>query len=187
MAGWPRRDRVRLLVSVAGPGPAPAADIHPIKPLRIGILAPEGEAEAFSDWRQVGDALGRALPEYAVRLDYFSLGDLRDAVANRRLDFAITNSGHYVELEAAYGMHRIATLDNARAPSPDRAVASAVVVRADRGDLRRLVDLRGKRLLAIDAHAFGGYQLSCSASALFRANGKAGWNPCRWPRRWQVR
>ena len=145
------------------PALASAADVHPVKPLRIGILAPEGEAEAFSDWRQVGDALGRALPEYAVRLDYFSLGGLRDAVANRRLDFAITNSGHYVELEAAHGMHRIATLDNARVPSPDRAVASAVVVRADRRDLRRLVDLRGKRLQAVDAHAFGGYQLAWHA------------------------
>lgn len=129
-------------------------------PIRIGILAPEGEAEAFRNWRQVGDYLNRALPESVFQLAYFNLGDLRDAVAAKRLDFAITNSGHYVELEAAYGVHRIATLDNARVPSPDQAVASAVVVRAERRDLRHLTDLRGKRLLAVDERAFGGYQLA---------------------------
>lgn len=153
----------RALGAVLGLGLLLAAAAEAATPLRIGILAPEGEAEAFADWRPVGDALGRALPEYSVAIEYFNLGGLRDAVAARRLDFAITNSGHYVELEAAYGIHRIATLDNARVPSPDRAVASAVVVRAGRTDLGTLADLRGQRLLAVDERAFGGYQLAWHA------------------------
>ena len=131
--------------------------------VRIGILAPLGEVEAFGDWRRVGDYLTQALPGRRIQLEYFTLDGLRDAVAAKRLDFAITNSGHYVELEAAYGIRRIATLDNARVPSPDKAVASAVVVRADRHDLDHLTDLRGKTLLAVDEHAFGGYQLALHA------------------------
>lgn len=152
-----RRLRVVAFLLLALPAHPPAwADAD----LRIGILAPEGEAEAFRNWRQVGDYLAGALPGHRVRLAYFTLDGLREAVGAKRLDFAITNSGHYVELEAAFGIHRIATLENARLPSPDRAVASALVVRADRRDLAHLRDLRGKRLLAVGEQAFGGYQLA---------------------------
>jgi two-component system sensor histidine kinase TtrS len=140
------------LVLTAG---AQAAEV-----VRIGILAPEGETVASMNWRALMEYLDRALPGYDFRLESQTLDSLRQAVAGRRLDFVITNSGNYVDLEAAYGLHRIATLDNARFASPDLAIASAVVVRADRKDLRHLADLRGKRVLAVDEHAFGGYQLA---------------------------
>ncbi len=130
------------------------------EPVRIGILAPEGRVEAVREWHPLAAYLARALPDHRFVLRYFNLNELRQAVASGQLDFAVTNSGQYVDFEAAYGLHRIATLDNARFRSPDRAIASAVVVSADRADLVRLADLHGKRVLAVDEHAFGGYQLA---------------------------
>lgn len=129
-------------------------------PVRIAILAPEGEEQAARTWQQVGAYLDRAVPGHDFQLEFFTLRGMRDAVAGKQVDFVITNSGHYVELEAAYGVHRIATLDDVRLPSPDRAIASAVVVRADRKDLQHLSDLRGKRVMAVAPDAFGGYQLA---------------------------
>lgn len=129
-------------------------------PVRIGVLAPEGEDQAARTWQQMALYLDRSVPEHDFQLQYYTLRGMRDAVARRRVDFIITNSGDYVELEATYGVHRIATLDDARLPSPDRAIASAVVVRADRDDLQTLSDLRGKRVVAVAPDAFGGYQLA---------------------------
>lgn len=136
------------------------AEVHAADVVRVGILAPEGESEAFRNWAALNAYLENALPGHDFEFEFQNLAGLRAAVAEKRLDFAITNSGNYVELESAYGLHRIATLDNARFPSPNEAVASAVVVRADRHDLNRLADLRGKHVLAVDEHAFGGYQIA---------------------------
>lgn len=125
----------------------------------IGILAPEGEGVA-ADWERVADHLGQALSGPEVRLRYFDLEQLRAAVAGGKIDFFVTNSGHYVELEAAYGAHRIATLEDKSALSPTEAIASAVVVRADRRDLRSFDDLRGKRVQAVAHSAFGGFRVA---------------------------
>ncbi len=129
----------------------------------IGILAPEGAEEASRDWDRVITYLDAAVPDTRFQLHYFDLAGLREAVARAEVDFVITNSGHYVELEASYGAHRIATLEDTRAISPTEAIASAVVVRADRADLRSFEDLVGKRVHAVREDAFGGFRIAWHA------------------------
>lgn len=135
------------------PFAAPADDI------RIGLLAWQGEEEAESQWRPLLEALQDALPGHRLQPSYFDLPGMARAVEQRQLDFVVTNPGHYVALESLLGVTRIATqqID----PSQDSAhtVGSAVVVRADRSDLRRLEDLKGRRLAAVFPEAFGGYQV----------------------------
>ncbi len=126
----------------------------------VGVLAPEGAEEALRDWQRVAAHLARALPDAQWRWQYLDLPALSAAVRARQVDFVVTNSGHYVELEAAFGAHRIATLERPEALSPTEALASAVVVRADRTDLRTLENLRGRRVTAVAENAFGGYQIA---------------------------
>lgn len=130
------------------------------EPLRIGVLAPEGAEEAGADWSALAGHLQRRLPERAVRIQTHDLAGLRAAIAGGAVDFFIANSGFYVEMEFAYGAARVATLESAEALSPDKALASAVIVRADRHDLKSLGDLRGRRLMAVADTAFGGYQVA---------------------------
>ena len=125
----------------------------------IGVLAPEGAEEALRDWGRLADYLSGTLSQ-SVRLEYYDLSGMRAAVAREEVAFVVTNPGDYVELEAAYGAHRIATLENAQALSPTEAIASAIVVRADRADLAGFGDLAGKRVLAVSKQAFGGYQVA---------------------------
>ncbi len=127
--------------------------------LRIGVLAWEGAGEAERTWRPLMAALESALPSHRVEAAYFDLEGLETAVATGRVDFVVTNPGHYVALEARHGVTRIATqlID----PGQDSAhtVGSAVVVRTSRSDLAGLEDLRGGRLAAVSPEAFGGYQV----------------------------
>ena len=139
---------------------AAVAGADPGEPVRVGVLAPEGSEVALRDWASLEAHLAKAVPERSFRLTFLDIPGLRRAAAAGELEFAVTNAGLYVELEAAHGASRIATIDNPQVPSPARAVASAVVVRATRTDLRDLSDLRGKSVAAVEPGAFGGWQLA---------------------------
>ncbi|MDP3511760.1 MAG: PhnD/SsuA/transferrin family substrate-binding protein [Sulfuritalea sp.] len=152
-----RRCILLTLIVLAGPAPAAPAEQHPV---RIGLLA-FLDAEAMSrQWAPLLAHLGAALPGHQPVLVQFDHKGLRDAVASRSVDFVITNPGNYVALEMEFGISRIATLDTAQAPSPMRAVGSAVIVRADRQDLSKLADLAGKHVAAVGEDAFGGFQVA---------------------------
>ena len=58
-------------------------------------------------------------------------------------------------LESRAGASRILTLESRFAGRDFPVYGGAVFVRADRGDLRTLADLRGKRLVTTGADAFG--------------------------------
>ncbi len=152
-----RRCILLALIVFAGPLLAEPAEQRPV---RIGLLA-FLDAEAMSrQWKPLLAHLGAALPGQRPVLLQFDHKGLRDAVASGSVDFVITNPGNYVALEMEFGISRIATLDTALAPSPMRAVGSAVIVRADRKDLTKLADLAGRRVAAVGEDAFGGFQVA---------------------------
>ena len=145
---------------LAGAGPGAAAADASSGLATIGILAPDGEAQAEQAWAHLGEYLQAAVPGTRFELRHYDLPGLGQAVAAKQVDFFIANSGFYVGMEAAHGASRIATLHDSLALSPSEAIASAVLVRKDRSDLRRLADLKGQRLAAVSENAFGGFQVA---------------------------
>lgn len=127
------------------------------QPVRIGVLAYSGSEAALADWSHVTAHLDKALPAYHFSLGFYDVKGLEAAVDRQEVSFVITNGGHYVSLEAEYGVSRIATLETPDAVSPEQAIGSAVIARAARHDLAVLADLKGKRLAAVSPDAFGGY------------------------------
>ena len=151
-----RRYAILLLIALVA---LPVAADAP-RPVRIGLLAFLDAEALSSQWTPLLAHLAQALPGTSPQLVQFDHQALRQAVAEHSVDFVITNPGSYVALEMDYGISRIATLASVQAPSPMRAVGSAVIVRADRGELRKLADLSGKRVAAVSEDAFGGFQLA---------------------------
>jgi len=140
-------------------GPILSASAEP-RTVRIAVLAFLDTETMDSQWAPLLAHLATALPGYTPVLVQLDQAALQAAVAAQSVDFVITNPGNYVALEMEFGISRIATLDTAQAPSPMRAVGSAVIVRADRQDLRSLADLAGKRVIAVGENAFGGFQVA---------------------------
>lgn len=128
--------------------------------LRIGVLAFRGAEMAESEWEPTLAHLRGQLPQRRVAVIPLDIEGMTSAVKNGSLDFVITNPGHYVELEAAFGVTRIASLsEGASLTTPPAMVGSAVVVRAERTDLNGISDLRGARLAAVSPEAFGGFRV----------------------------
>lgn len=127
--------------------------------VRLGILAWLGSEEADVEWAPLVRGLQRSLPNDRIVVQHLDLAQISAALKAHELDFVVTNPGHYVTLEAANGITRIATQVGEMHQDPAHVVGSAVVVLAARSELQTLDDLRGRSLAAVSADAFGGYQL----------------------------
>lgn len=128
--------------------------------VRIGVLAFRGAETTVNEWSPMLESLSTIRPSQRFELLKLDHDGLRAAVAEGQIDFVITNPGHYVELEAEFGVSRILTLADSPAVSPDQAIGSAVFVLNERQDIRMLDDLHGKRLAIVGTEAFGGFQVA---------------------------
>ena len=128
--------------------------------VKIGVLAFRGAEAALKRWSATAEYLGESIEGYTFEMVPLSLADMKQAVSDENLDFILTNTGNYVDLEARYGITRLATL---RTPSTVRAgnVFGAVIfTRADRTDIQTLKDLKGKSFMAVERNGFGGFQMA---------------------------
>jgi two-component system sensor histidine kinase TtrS len=144
-----------LLVSPAGAASTASAD----KVSRIGVLAFRGRDNALRRWMPTAAYLSRSIANVVFRIVPLSLDEMKDAVERMKVDFVLTNTGDYVDLEARLGISRIVTL---RAP-PDVEVGNVfgavIFTRAGRDDIKTLKDLKGKSLMAVMPNGFGGFQM----------------------------
>jgi two-component system sensor histidine kinase TtrS len=126
----------------------------------IGVLAYRGEEDALAIWEPTIEYLNTTLSDFSFTLVPLHLNEMEEAVRRNTVDFILTNTGNYVDLEARYGVSRIATLESLYSPDPKASIGSAIITRSDRNDIRDLADLQGKSLMAVDEDAFGGFQIA---------------------------
>jgi len=143
------------------------------RPIRVGVLAYRGGDHANAAWEPTIRYLADRFPGRGAVMLPLDLAGMETAVQAGTVDFILTNTGNYVELEARHGVTRIATLHSARAGASGGAVGSALIVRATRSDIRDLEDLKGRTVMATDPDAFGGFQVAWGAML------KAGVDPFR--------
>lgn len=127
---------------------------------RIGVLAFRGNLATVERWQATADYLTEKLPEHRFRIVPLELEQLRASVAAGHVDFVVTNSGQYVELEVFYGLSRIATQKNLVRGKPQTKFGAVIFVRADRTDIQTLEDLKGKSLMGVKEDGFGGFRMA---------------------------
>jgi two-component system sensor histidine kinase TtrS len=137
----------------------------------IGVLAHRGIDRARQMWTPTVDYLSARILDRKFTLLPLDLYQMSEALEEDELDFILTNPGHYVELEAAYGVTRIATLKNLRQGKLCKVFGAVIFTRADRHNIRTLADLNNKSFAAVDEAAFGGFQMA------WRELQEAGINP----------
>ena len=137
----------------------------------VGVLAYRGDDTCIRMWTPTIHYLTEEIPASEFHLLPLDLEGMSDALEQRKVDFVLTNPGNYVELERQFGVTRIATLRNLRRGEPYTVFGAVIFVRADRDDLRTLADLNNRSFGAVDAAAFGGFQMA------WRELKKAGLDP----------
>ncbi len=130
------------------------------KVLKVGVLAKRGEANTIQQWQSLIDYLSETIPGYKFKLLPLNFDDIDQAAKNQDLDFMVTNSGMYVNFEARYGVKRIATLKNLRLGKPYTIFGGVIFTLANRDDINKLKDFKGKTFIAVDQASLGGWQMA---------------------------
>ncbi|MCX7627384.1 MAG: PhnD/SsuA/transferrin family substrate-binding protein [Methylophilaceae bacterium] len=153
----PYRWLATLMLGVALSWHAPNAAPREV---RIGVLAFRAVPQMQAQWAPLGEALSRAYPGNHFQVEAYSYNDLQQAVAARRIDFVLTNPGHYVLIARRLGLSApLATLVNLEQGQPVTAFGGVILTRAERNDIRSLTDLRGKTVAFTSTDSLGGYQM----------------------------
>lgn len=127
--------------------------------IHLGVLDWRDEAKTTSNWQPTLAAFKHYLPNKQLQLHQLSLKGIEQALAEQRLDYLITNPGHYVALSQIYPLAPLATLNNPFFDKPQQAIGSVVLVLAENKHLRSWQDLHSITLGAVTLDAFGGFQL----------------------------
>ncbi len=131
-----------------------------LQPVRIGVLAYRGKAEALRRWGPTADYLSAAIRDYQFEIVPLNLDEIAGVIKNNGIHFTLTNPGNYVDLESRFGASRIATLQTRSHEKIRVRYGAVIVARADSEDIRSLEDLRGKSFMAVSPEAFGGFQMA---------------------------
>jgi len=130
------------------------------QPVRIGVLAKRGVQKCREKWKPTADYLTKKVPGYSFSIVPLAHGEIYAAVERGEVDFILTNSSFYVGLELLHGASRIVTLRNLRLGRAFTEFGGVVFYGADRRDIERLADLRGKTFMAAEETSFGGWQMA---------------------------
>ena len=125
--------------------------------VRIGTLANNGKPAAIRTWQPLMDYLEKSLPEHEFVLVPLDFDELYPAVEAAEVDFIITNTGQYIELESYYGVSRVATFRNAGPGGFYTKFGGVLFVRADNNDIHTISDFPGHKILVADEKSFGGW------------------------------
>ena len=128
----------------------------------IGVLAYNGKQQAIERWQPTADYLSRHIPGYRFQIIPLTHIAFEHEINKGKLDFILTNPGHYVRMEVAFGATRIATFI-ARFHDQILTQFSSVIFTRSDSDITTLEDFSGHTLAAVSKQAFGGFQLAQKA------------------------
>jgi PAS domain S-box-containing protein len=125
----------------------------------IGIVNGQLNRETTQSFEPFTTYMERRVPGIDFRMvPLASIEDLVQAVERKQLDFAFATPAALVELNVRLGARAIATVLQPTTGGQDYPwLAGAVFVRDSRADIRRLEDVRGKRVIALSPLALGGW------------------------------
>ncbi len=129
-----------------------------ITQINIGILAKRGTEKALDKWQPTADYLSKAILGYRFQIVPLKFNEIAPAVQSQQVQFILTNSSMYVELEMNHGVSRIATLKNNINGRPTTGFGGVIFTHIDNKAINSIDDLKGKRFGAVDPKSFGGYQ-----------------------------
>ena len=133
---------------------------EPVPTYKIGVLAFRGEDKALKRWLPTAEYLNEQLPGANFVVIPLDLEQLRQSVEKQQVDFVITNTGQYVELEVFYGVSRIATVKNNINGRVSTEFGAVIITRANRDDINTIEDIKGKRFMGVKRTGFGGFQMA---------------------------
>ena len=133
--------------------------LYAAEPVKIGVLSFRPKPLTQAEWQPLADALKKAIPERDFIIEALTFPELETAVASHQLDFALTNSSHYIFLSHHSGLSAPIATQLQDVQGHAKSVFGGVIfcLRANTLGINSLADLKGKTVAAVSTNSFGGY------------------------------
>ena len=130
--------------------------------VKIGVLAKRGHKLTLNRWNETALYLNREIPGSKFEIVPIPFKEIFKEVAKGDIDFILTNSGFYVELEHDYGVQRIVTLINKHVSGLAQKEFGGVIFSRieDAQRFKTLKDIEGAKFAAVNSRSFGGWQMA---------------------------
>lgn len=126
--------------------------------VRIGVLAHKNYDSTHIMWDATAEYLNTKIPEYDFHIIPLRFEEFPPYLRDKKIDFVITNSAYYVDLENSYGISRIATLKNRDFNGKSQTQFGGIIFkRASNSTIQHVEDLKNKKFAAVDVESFGGW------------------------------
>lgn len=126
--------------------------------VRIGVLAHKNYESTHAMWDPTAEYLSAKIPEYDFHIVPLRFEEFPPYLRDKKIDFVITNSAYYVDLENSYGISRIATLKNRDFNGKPQTQFGGVIFKlASNTAIQQIEDLKEKKFAAVDEESFGGW------------------------------
>ena len=128
--------------------------------VKIGVLAKRSPQITLEKYSSTAAYLSKEIKGYKFKIVPLSFEQLKESVKNKEIDFVLTNTMYYVELEYHYGISRIATLKNISSDGKETTSFGGVIIAREGSNINSFKDLRGKRFGAVDPLSLGGWVMA---------------------------
>jgi len=128
--------------------------------IKIGVLAKRGSEHCLKQWSPTADYLSREIPGKRFEIIPIDFDHINEMVERGAVDFILSNSSFYVEMEIKHGVNRIATLKNKRLNGTYTTFGGVIFCLKKRDDIKTLHDLKGKSFMAVKKTSFGGWLMA---------------------------
>ena len=116
---------------------------------KVGIWVPRGNESYVAIFEAAQKYLGRHISECSFSIVRYNASQLPDRADINALDFTFSDPMTLVRMEAECGVQRLATLQRTFQGKPYAVAGSVVFCLADRADVSRPDQLRGKTVAAV--------------------------------------
>ena len=126
--------------------------------VRIGVLAFRPKPQTLEQWQPLATALKQSIPEHDFVVQALTYPEMNRAVADRQLDFVLTNPAHFILLKMNGGLSApLATLAVTVNGQRSSSFGGVIFCRAAQADITTLKDIKGKTIAVPDTESLGGY------------------------------
>ncbi len=125
---------------------------------KIGVLANRDAGTAVKEWKATADYLTSKVGKsfVIVPLDF---DQLPEWTKEKKVDFVLTNSAFYAELNRLYQVEAIATLAKSYKDQTMDQFGGVVLVKQD-SPIKSLKDFKGKDFMCVKRSSFGGWLMA---------------------------
>ena len=130
--------------------------------VKLGVLSKRGYETTMLKWSATARYLSKKIPGKNFIIKPIPFKDINSAIENEKVDFILTNSGMYIELESTYKVQAIATLINKHhSGALEKEFGGVIFTHKDNKEKYRTIeDLTDITFGAVNKKSLGGWQMA---------------------------